>query len=101
MAIYSGGTSIGNAGTVLGSAANLTSVPVGAPSGSNVVGSTATFYVDGPDLAHDHNETYAGTLNYCNFSAQQSGSGSGTWRCHGRTTGDGNTQRITLWHRIS
>ena len=101
MAVYSAGTNIMNAGTVRGSAANLTSVPVAAAANSNQVGVTALFYVDGPDLAHDHNETYAGTLNYCNFSAQQSGSGSGTWRCHGRTTGDGNTQRITLWHRIS
>ena len=101
MAIYSGGTSIGNAGTVLGSAANLTSVPVAATSSSNSVGSVAMFYVDGPDLAHSTGDTYAGSLNYCNASNQQSGTGSGTWRCHGRTTGDGNTQRITLWHRIS
>ena len=112
MALISNGTTVASGGTVRGSATNLTSLP--APTTAQVLSATAglssgavgsyalMYHSSNSDV--DPGQTQSGSsLNFSSASNERSGTGSGTWRCLGKSTGNAVSSggATTLYVRIS
>ena len=103
MSIYSAGTDIGNAGTVKGSGANLTSIPGTVFGGYNVVGCHALLYNYSGTVPSGGGTKSGSTMRYTNVEGDgNTGTPSGTWRLMGHCSGNSHQRKATsVWHRIS